>query len=431
MPEEKQAKMAEETQTKCWAGIDWGGEEHSVHVVHADGRRESWRVPHEPGALDELARRLKATPGLVGVAVEIDRGVLVAALLQRNVPVHAVNPKMAACWREGRTVAGSKDDDGDASSLAEGFRDHEPYLPALRPDDALTRTLAGLSEDEAKFVKERAGLLRSLKSALKAYFPAFLDWFEDLSWTIALDFLEAFPTARALADAPDKKVFGFFKARRAGLPPDRQERIRNRASALDWPADPVDVEVLSRRAKCIARQIRALNKEIRAYRKEIDALFAAHPDSAIFASLPGAAEKTAPRLLGCFGADRGRYAGAEPLEALSGCAPVTQRSGKRTSVVFRRACQKHFRTVMFQFAHNSLLKCEWARRCYDLARARGQNRARALRTVGQKWLRIIYRMWQDGVPYDEARHMRSLAKRGSPLAGEPSGGCGKPASQNA
>ncbi len=41
----------------------------------------------------------------------------------------------------------------------------------------------------------------------------------------------------------------------------------------------------------------------------------------------------------------------------------------------------------------------------------------AVRSLAFKWLRIIYRCWKDGKPYDEAIYMQSLRRRGSLLAG--------------
>ena len=40
-----------------------------------------------------------------------------------------------------------------------------------------------------------------------------------------------------------------------------------------------------------------------------------------------------------------------------------------------------------------------------------------MRSLAFKWLRIIYRCWKDGKPYDEAIYMQSLRRRGSLLAG--------------
>ena len=41
----------------------------------------------------------------------------------------------------------------------------------------------------------------------------------------------------------------------------------------------------------------------------------------------------------------------------------------------------------------------------------------AVRSLAFKWLRIIYRCWKDGKPYDEAIYMQSLRRRGCLLAG--------------
>jgi hypothetical protein len=41
----------------------------------------------------------------------------------------------------------------------------------------------------------------------------------------------------------------------------------------------------------------------------------------------------------------------------------------------------------------------------------------AVRSLAFKWVRIIYRCWKDGKPYDEEVYMETLRRRGSPLAG--------------
>jgi hypothetical protein len=32
-----------------------------------------------------------------------------------------------------------------------------------------------------------------------------------------------------------------------------------------------------------------------------------------------------------------------------------------------------------------------------------------------KWIRILYRCWQDCTPYDESTYLNALKRRGSPL----------------
>ena len=39
----------------------------------------------------------------------------------------------------------------------------------------------------------------------------------------------------------------------------------------------------------------------------------------------------------------------------------------------------------------------------------------AIRALAFKWIRILFRCWQDRVPYDEAKYLMALKKKGSPL----------------
>jgi hypothetical protein len=46
----------------------------------------------------------------------------------------------------------------------------------------------------------------------------------------------------------------------------------------------------------------------------------------------------------------------------------------------------------------------WAKDIYLRARQRGCDHAHAIRILGRAWVRVIFRMWQEGQPYDPARH---------------------------
>ncbi len=60
--------------------------------------------------------------------------------------------------------------------------------------------------------------------------------------------------------------------------------------------------------------------------RRIAELVAAHPDGALFASLPGAGEVLVPRIIAAFGTRRERYQSAYQMQC-SGIAPVTETSG--------------------------------------------------------------------------------------------------------
>jgi hypothetical protein len=47
---------------------------------------------------------------------------------------------------------------------------------------------------------------------------------------------------------------------------------------------------------------------------------------------------------------------------------------------------------------------DWSGTIYEQARGRGQGKYRALRGLGARWTRILWRCWTDHTTYDTARH---------------------------
>ncbi len=81
-----------------------------------------------------------------------------------------------------------------------------------------------------------------------------------------------------------------------------------------------------------------------------------------------------------------------------------KKSGKHKSMGFRWACNKRFRNAITTFAANSRHASGWAASVYADAVARGHDHPHAVRILARAWIRVIYRCWLDGVPYDPARH---------------------------
>ena len=134
---------------------------------------------------------------------------------------------------------------------------------------------------------------------------------------------------------------------------------------------------------------------------------AAIPGGGTFGSLPGAGPKLAPRLLSEIGSDRALYDDAQGLQCLAGTAPVSYQSGQLHKVNLRRACNKNLRHTMHLFADKSRAHCAWAATYYDTLRERGKSHAQALRCLGQRWLKIIWKMWQTRTAYDGELHLRN------------------------
>jgi hypothetical protein len=158
-----------------------------------------------------------------------------------------------------------------------------------------------------------------------------------------------------------------------------------------------------------------LNTSIEQYEQKLSELLANHPDNNIFSSFPGAGDALIPRLLAAWGTDRQRYEAADEMQQYSGVAPITRRSGKTTVVQRRLACPKFLLQTFHEYARCSLRKSIWAKAFYDMLRERGKSHHTALRSLGFKWIRIMYRCWHDRIRYDEAQYIQALRRAHSPV----------------
>ena len=104
------------------------------------------------------------------------------------------------------------------------------------------------------------------------------------------------------------------------------------------------------------------------------------------------------------GAKGERYPTNEALAAAAGMSPEAVESGRRKVAVFRTACDKRLRKALATLAESTRHHHPWAKGIYRRARGRGCDHAHAIRILGKAWVRVIWRMWRDGLPYDPERH---------------------------
>ena len=121
----------------------------------------------------------------------------------------------------------------------------------------------------------------------------------------------------------------------------------------------------------------------------------------------------AARLIGTRGSNRERFGSAEKLQCFTGMAPVTVKSGQQEWIHWRWACSQFDRQTIHEWAGHSMKKCEWAREYYDEQRAKGKGHHAAVRALGYKWERILYRCWKDRTTYDEERYLASRRRSAS------------------
>jgi transposase len=158
----------------------------------------------------------------------------------------------------------------------------------------------------------------------------------------------------------------------------------------------------------------ALNS-LQNYDVEIAALAPQHPDYELFSKLPGAGPLLAPRLLVAFGEQRDRFASAAEMQKYAGIAPVTERSGQKSWVHWRRQCSAFLWQTFVEWASQTINKSYWAGLYNYQQRKKGCSYHAAVRALAFKWIRILYCCWKTGTPYDETQYLKALKDRGSPL----------------
>jgi len=121
-----------------------------------------------------LLKESGGKPEEIHVAIEIPRGPIVEALLERGFNVYAINPKQRDRFRDRFTVAGAKDDSRDADVLADSLRTDMRAFRKLAGVDALIVELREWSRLDEELKAERVRLTNRLRDQLWRYYPQML-----------------------------------------------------------------------------------------------------------------------------------------------------------------------------------------------------------------------------------------------------------------
>jgi len=389
--------------TTTYAGIDWATRSHAVCVIDETGSvPERFEVEHDAAGLATLARRLTARQ-VSGVAIERPDGPVVDALLGAGLPVVVIASRHIKALRSRYGSAGNKDDRADAYILADVLRTDGHRLRPLLPDSAATTALRAIVRARKDLVHTRVGLVQRLEAHLALVFPGALGLFSRLDSAIAEAFLTRFPSATEAAWLSPRRFDTWlarqgYGGRRGGA------GLHALMTAAPAGASGPEATALAAVTLGYVRAITALRAQITVLEGHIAEQLAGHPDGAIFTSLPRSGSVRAAALLAEIGDCRERFPTPEALACLAGAAPSTRQSGQHHAVTFRYACDKKLRDALIDFAADSRFANDWAADTYDRARRRGKRHPHAVRILARAWVYVIWRCWQDGVPYDPERH---------------------------
>ena len=396
-----------------FVGIDWGTQTHAICVMGSAGEVIAEReVEHRGDAVLALAGWLAGLGGGASrsaVAIEVPRGALVEALLERGLHVYSLNPKQLDRFRDRHSVAGAKDDRRDAYVLADSLRTDLKCFRRVATDDPLIIQIRELSRAQAEIDADLRRQANRLRDQVLRAWPELLRLCDgaDEPWFWAS--VEMMAARKPIRAGAVRVLLADHRIRRIGA-----DELVAAMRATQLPLAAGTLDALISHIRLLLPQLRLLHQQTRRCDAQLCELLdelteenkTEHRDVLVLQSLPGVGNKVAVTMLAEAAqplAQRDYHA----LRTLGGCAPITKasgkRSGKRAPVVMRRACNERLREALFHWARVSVQRDPSTRQYYAALRQRGHGHARALRSVADRNLRTLAAMLRDQTEYDPER----------------------------
>lgn len=216
-----------------FVGDDWAEDHHDVEVQDNTGRRLSKaRLPEGIAGIVRLHELIAefTDPDLglehVLVGIETDRGPWVAALVAAGYRVFAINPRQVARYRQRHSTSGAKSDAGDAHAPADMVRTDAHQLRPIAGDTPAVEGIKLVARAHQTMIWERHRHVLRLRSALREYFPAALEAFDDLAASDTLDLLGAASGPIRAARLSRSRIAGALKRARRRDVEAKAERIQ-------------------------------------------------------------------------------------------------------------------------------------------------------------------------------------------------------------
>jgi transposase len=390
-----------------FVGIDWSERQHDVCVLDEKGRvLAKGRVPEGVDGvarIHEMVAGHADDPADVVVGIELDRGLLVGALVSAGYAVHAVNPLSVDRYRDRHRTSGAKSDPGDAKVLADLVRTDRHLHRQVAGDTELAEAVKVLARAHQGLIWSRQRQLNQLRNALREFYPGALEAFgTDLASGDALAVLEIAPTpAEGRSLSGSRIAAALRRAGRRRRITERAEEIRQALRSPQLQAPPVLARAYGDVVRSTVRIVAEMTTQIDSLAAELEASFEGHPDAEILSSLPGLGVVLGARVLAEFGDDPTRYADPKARKNYAGTSPITKASGRSRIALARFARNRRLADALEMWAFCSLSVSPGARRYYDAHRAKGQTNRRALRSLANRWVGILHGCLRHRQPYSE------------------------------
>jgi transposase len=402
---------------KVYIGIDWSEQKHNLCFMNeAGGTIVETQIAHTPEGflmLEQEREKLGVTLQDSQVGIETGHNLLVDFLVEKGYPVYVLPPGLVKSSQGRQGVAGAKDDRRDARLIADIVRTDRSRLQVWLPQSALVQHMKAKVSLIHFLSQSCVRYSNRLRAVLLRYYPAALQVFAALDTPITLAFVQTYPTPQQAAQLSFEQFQAFLRQHHHCQP----SKWAGSYARLKLPApdpSPEAVETYQGEAMLLAGMLATCVKAKQLAIQELQGLYSQHPDRHIFASLPGTADFLQPALLAKLGDHRSHFPSPAVLQAVAGTSPITRQSGKHRSVSFRFACDRELRFIAQQWAKASINKCDWANTYFSQAYRRTHSKNDAYRRLANRWLAILWKLWQSNQPYDESFHLQQRMLRALP-----------------
>ncbi|HKR51659.1 MAG TPA: IS110 family transposase [Pseudonocardiaceae bacterium] len=392
-----------------FVGDDWSEAHHDVELMDATGLRlAKARLPEGVVGMARLHAMIAEALGedveeaQVLVGTETDRGPWVAALIGAGYTVYGINPLQVSRYRERHSVSGAKSDAADAHTLANMVRTDSHKLRPVAADTPQAEAVKVVSRAHKTLIWERTRHTQRLRHALREYFPAALEAFEDLDAPDALELLARAPDPASAARLTISQISAALTHARRRNIPEKAARIQTALRAEHLGHPEVLTTAYAATTRAAVAMLTTLNEQVKILQGQVEAHFGQHPDAEIILSQPGLGPILGARVLAEFGDDPHRYANAKSRKNYAGTSPITRASGKKKVVLARYVHNDRLIDALMTQAFSALNGSPGARAYYDQLKTRGADHHAALRQLANRLVGILHGCLKTRTCYDEA-----------------------------
>jgi len=317
--------------------------------------------------------------------------IISAHIQNMGISPYLVNPLLAVRFKQASSLRKTKTDSLDAVWIAKLSQDHSP-----QPAQGYLKEGIRLLERQIETTsKQIACLKNSILQTLHSLFPELEREFDPFSKGI-LKLLSKFPSAQAIAQAPQEEITSCFPSKGRKIELKKLLKLARDSIGMSDPSREAVLKALIAQLLCLIDVREELKHKLE---EEVERLY--QQELELIKTVPGFGSLTSSSFIAEVG-DISRFSSAKKLIAYAGLDPSVYQSGRFTakSHISKRG-NRHLRRILFICAQQAVRYSPTFKAYFLRLRARGKTYRQAMVATASKLLRVTYAVLSSGRPFCE------------------------------